>query len=41
MDVSVLLTYDIYGGAIIEGAKGNLFKYKLTDFDEEEEKLTL
>ena len=41
MDGSLLLIYDIYGGKITEGAKGNIFKYKLTDFDEEEEKSTL
>ena len=41
VDGSVLLTDDIYGGAIPEGAKGNIFKYNMTYFDEEEEKFIL
>ena len=41
MDGSVLLIYDIHGGVIPEGAKGNLLKYKVDGFDEEEEKFTL
>ena len=41
MDRSVLLTGYIYCGATPEGAKGELFKYKVTDFDEEEYKFTL
>ena len=40
-DGSVMLTDDIYGGTIPEEAKGKLFKYKVTDFDEEEDKFTL
>ena len=41
VDGSVLLTYDIYGSTIPEEYKGNIFKYKVTDFDEEEEKFNL
>ena len=36
VDGSVLLTNDIYGGANPEGAKGNILKYKVTGFYEEE-----
>ena len=41
VDGSVLLTDDIYGVVIPEGAKGNIFKYNMTYFDEEEEKFIL
>ena len=41
LDESVLLTDNIYGGAIPEGVKENIFKYKVTGFDEEEDKFTL
>ena len=41
VDVSMLLTYDIYGSKIPEGAKGNIFKYMVTYFYEEEYKFTL
>ena len=34
VDGYVLLTDDIYGGAITEEAKGKKFKYKVTDFDD-------
>ena len=37
----MLLTDDIYGGTIPEKSKIKLFKYNVTDLDEEEEKLTL
>ena len=40
-DGSMLLTDDIYGGKIPEESKIKLFKYNVTDLDEEEEKLTL
>ena len=35
IDGSVILPYDIYGGAINEGTKGNIFKYRVTDFYDE------
>ena len=41
VDGSILLTDDTYSGVITEGYKGNIFKYKVTDFDEEEDKFTL
>ena len=41
MDVSVLLTEDIYGGALPEGAEGKILKYKVTDLDEAEDRSTL
>ena len=41
VDGSVILTDDIYGGAIPKVAKGNIFKHNVTDFDEEEENFTL
>ena len=41
VDGSVLLTSDIYGDAIPEGVKENIYKYKFTDFYEELEKFTL
>ena len=40
VDRSMLLKDDIYGGAIPEGDQGNIFKYKVTDFYDEEEKFT-
>ena len=41
VDGYVLLTDDTYGGTINEGYKGNIFKYKVTDFDEGGYKFTL
>ena len=41
IDGSVILPYDIYGGAINEGTKGNIFKYRVTDFYDKERKVTL
>ena len=41
MDGYVLPSYYIYGGAIPEGFKGNIFKYELTVFNEEKDKFAL
>ena len=41
VDGYVLLTDDICGSAIPERAKGNIFKCKVSDFDEKEHKFTL
>ena len=37
----MLLTDNIYCGAILELSKGNIFRYNVTDFDEEEWKFNL
>ena len=41
VDGSMLITDDIYGGAIPEGAKGNIFKYKVTGFYKQEEEFNM
>ena len=41
MDGSVLFTDDMYGSAIPEGEKGKILKYKVNNFDEEEDEFTL